>query len=187
MLLNATQESIDLSDLSGSWVITCCEETHTHYRHFEYLNSLNVNVAVICTSHSRVFHQQIKTFYPHWLTLHAHARRWIKQQADYSTDFLCAQFRCQILVRNGVEVARWTAPLEDQWKSFLSDPTAVNRFRRQFDRRGLEWLRGLRPESYSMKPWDTIPHDDSANYFHWVTFHTLIPNHELEKLILAQC
>lgn len=160
----------------GAVLVITYQNCYDDRQHLNYCTSLSIPIIAIKTGIDRTFHQEIRIFWPSVTSLQDVTGEWVEKHLN--TDL-----RCQAIFIDGKLIKCWTTYKD--WNEFLSDTSAVRKFRKEWQTEGLQWL--MKQTKFSLQA--STPHilldDLGCSLRQWILWHRLVPNKELETFKLG--
>lgn len=194
-MLDSKLTSIDFNTLvqNGTSLVVHVTEPALDLYHLRYCTTLSVDrVIAIESAGLRVIHPILAAHFDNLITLSDDDHQWIKYTCSHidttqTVTQLVESLRLQQLWVDGECINQWHQPLDNHWKSFVTHPTAKNRFRAYFGLEGVAWLRSQNPHDESVIfeiHGRTHNRKNLANKYHeFLKWYALVPNLELEKIL----
>lgn len=194
-MLDANLTPIDFDTVvqNGTSLVVHITEPALDLYHLRYCTTLSVDrVIAVETAGLRIIHPTFAAHFDALITLSDDDHSWLKTAINtinttQTLTQLTESLRLQQLWVDGECINQWHQPLDNHWKSFVTHPTAKNRFKAYFGLEGVAWLRSQNPHDESVIfeiHGRTYNRSNLANRYHeFLKWYALVPNLELQKIL----
>jgi hypothetical protein len=194
-MLDAQLNFIDFNTVvqNGTSLVVHVTEPALDLYHLRYCTTLSVDrVIAIESAGLKLIHPEFAAHFDDIITLSDDDHEWLKptiSQIDTTQTItqLSESLRLQQLWVDGELMNQWHQPLDNHWKSFITHPTAKNRFRSQFGAEGIAWLRSQNPHdetvNFELHGRTHNRVDPAGGYKEFLKWYALVPNPQLQNIL----